>query len=183
MKNNLRWLLLGRILRSFSTAFLTVIFPLYLARAGYSATKIGFVLAISGGVTVLLVAGVGLAADAFGRKRVIMSLAGLAVLGGIGMAWSPVFWVVVLASGLGGVGRGGGAGSGGSWGPVFPAEQPLVADSVEPQQRTRAFGQLSFVGVLAGAAGSLVAAIPDILHSHGMSWIASYRWLFGASAL
>ncbi len=183
MKNNLRWLLLGRILRSFSTAFLTVIFPLYLARAGYSATKIGFVLAISGGVTVLLVAGVGLAADAFGRKRVIMSLAGLAVLGGIGMAWSPVFWVVVLASGLGGVGRGGGAGSGGSWGPVFPAEQPLVADSVEPQQRTRAFGQLSFVGVLAGAAGSLVAAIPDILHSHGMSWIVSYRWLFGASAL
>lgn len=183
MANNLRWLITGRVLRSFSTAFLTVIFPLYLARDGYSAARIGLVLAISGGVTVLLVAGVGLAADKFGRKRVIMGLAMLAVLGGIGMALSPAFWIVILASGLGGVGRGGGAGSGGSWGPVFPAEQPLVADSIEVQDRTRAFGQLSFVGVMAGAAGSLVAAVPNLLHGYGMGWIESYRWLFGASAV
>ncbi len=183
MTNNLRWLITGRILRSFSTAFLTVIFPLYLARAGYSAARIGLVLAISGGVTVLLVAGVGLAADKYGRKRVIMGLAMLAVLGGLGMALSPAFWIVILASGLGGVGRGGGAGSGGSWGPVFPAEQPLVADSIGVADRTRAFGQLSFVGVMAGAAGSLVAVVPSLLHGQGMSWLESYRWLFGASAL
>ncbi len=183
MSKNLRWLITGRTLRSFSTAFLTVIFPLYLARDGYSAARIGLVLAISGGVTVLLVAGVGLAADKFGRKRVIMGLAMLAVLGGLGMALSPAFWIVVLASGLGGVGRGGGAGSGGSWGPVFPAEQPLVADSSDVADRTRAFGQLSFVGVMAGAAGSLVAAVPSILHAQGMGWLESYRWLFGASAL
>ncbi len=183
MANNLRWLIIGRILRSFSTAFLTVIFPLYLAREGYSAARIGLVLAISGGVTVLLVAGVGLAADKFGRKRVIMGLASLAMLGGLGMALSPAFWVIVLASGLGGVGRGGGAGSGGSWGPVFPAEQPLVADSIGAADRTRAFGQLSFVGVMAGAAGSLAAAVPSLLHGQGMGWLESYRWLFGASAL
>lgn len=183
MTSNLRWLLTGRVLRSFSTSFLTVIFPLYLARAGYSAAKLGLVLAISGAVTVFLVAGVGLAADAWGRKRMIIGLAALACLGGVGMAWSPMFWVVVLASGLGGVGKGGGAGSGGSWGPVFPAEQPLVADSIEPQNRTQAFGQLSFVGVLAGAAGSLVAGIPELLHAQGLSWLASYHWLFGASSV
>jgi len=182
MHQNIRWLYLGRALRSFSTAFLTVIFPLYLDRAGYSAAAIGLILGISGAVTVLLVAGVGYVGDVWGRKRVILALALLALVGGLGLGWSHAAWVAVLASGLGGIGRGGGAGSGGSWGPVFPAEQPLVVESVPLDRRTEAFGRLSFIGVLAGAAGSLVAGIPAWLHHHGWSWLAAYQSLFLASA-
>lgn len=183
VSQNLRWLYYGRALRSFATSFLTVIFPLYLARAGYSAVSIGFILGLSGAVTVVLVAVVGLAADSWGRKRVIIGLAGLAALGGAGLAITSSFWVSVLASGLGGVGRGGGAGSGGSWGPVFPAEQPLVADSVAPQNRTQAYGQLSFIGVLAGAAGSLIAGVPAYLHANGWTWLNAYRLLFAVSVM
>jgi MFS family permease len=180
---NLVWLLWTRGFRSFATAFLTVIFPLYLARLGYSAATIGFILAVSGFVTVVLVAWVGYVGDRWGRKPILVGLGLLAAIGGLGLTWSGAVWVAILASGLGGIGRGGGAGSGGSWGPVFPAEQPLVADSVPLARRTYAFGQLSFVGVLAGAVGSLVAVVPAVLHAQGWPWLPAYRVLFGFSAL
>ncbi len=181
--HNLRWIYIGRALRSFITAFLTVIFPLYLAKVGYSASRLGLVLALSGAITVVLVAAVGLFADFYGRRRAIIGLAVLSVLGGLAMGFSHAFFWAVLASGLGGVGRGGGAGSGGSWGPVFPAEQPLVAESVDPAGRTLAFGRISFIGVLAGAAGSLVAGLPDWLHRNGWTWVRGYHVLFFAAAL
>ncbi len=181
MGRNLPWLYTNRALRSFSTAFLTVVFPLYLAVSGYSAAKIGLVLSLSGIVSVVLLATVGVLADS-GRKRSLIGLGVLAVLGGLAMALSPAMWVVVLASGLGGVGKGGGAGSGGSWGPFLPAEQPLLADSVTSANRTKVFGQISFVGVITGAAGSLVAVVPAFLHNRGWSWIAGYHVLFIASA-
>jgi MFS family permease len=182
MAGNLRWLYIGRGLRSFSTAFLTVIFPLYLAVSGYSAARIGFLLAVSGATTLLLVIAVGILGDSIGRRRVILGLAALGAVGGVVMSQTSSFWLVVLASGLGGVGKGGGAGSGGSWGPVFPAEQPLVAGSVSHEERTRAFGVLSFVGVLTGALGSLVAIVPRVLHANGWTWVGAYRLLFLASA-
>ncbi len=183
MAQNLRWLYMGRALRSFVTAFLTVIFPLYLAQSGYGASRIGLALALSGLMTLLLVAAVGPIGDRFGRRRVIIGLSVLAVAGGAAMASSASFLVVVLASGLGGVGRGGGAGSGGSWGPLFPAEQPLMAAAVRPEERTGAFGILSFIGVMAGAAGSLVAAVPAILVQGGMGWLPAYRVLFWVGAI
>jgi MFS family permease len=180
---NLQWIYIGRGLRSFITAFLTVIFPLYLAKVGYSASRLGLVVALSGAITVILVAAVGFYADFYGRRRAIIGLALLAAVGGLVMGLSHAFVWAVLASGLGGVGRGGGAGSGGSWGPVFPAEQPLVAESVPAERRTLAFGRISFIGVLAGAAGSLVAGVPDWLHQAGWSWIAGYRLLFFVAAV
>lgn len=181
--HNLRWIYSGRALRSFVTAFLTVIFPLYLAKVGYSASQLGLIVALSGAITVFLVAGVGFYADFYGRRRAIIGLALLGAVGGLVMGFSHVFLWAILASGLGGVGRGGGAGSGGSWGPVFPAEQPLVAESVTPERRTLAFGRISFIGVLAGAAGSLVAGVPDLLHQAGWSWSSGYRLLFFFAAI
>lgn len=161
---------------------MTVIFPLYLARSGYSATQVGLVISVSGIMTMLLVALVGLLADRYGRRNMIGLLALLSLVGSVVMAGLPaLFWPVALASGLGGVGRGGGAGSGGSWGPVFPAEQPLIASS-SGGNLTRAFGRLSFIGVMAGAAGSLIAAIPAAMAARGGSLLEGYHLLFWLSA-
>lgn len=182
MTRNLFWIFLVRGLRSFTTAFLTVAFPLYLAVGGYSAARIGITLSVGGALTAMLVVGVGFAGDLIGRRWVLLALGLLAFIGAALLSWTDAFWVVVLASGLGGVGRGGGAGSGGSWGPVFPAEQPLIAASVTADQRTAAFGQISFIGVVAGAAGSLVAGLPALLHAHGIPWLPAYRTLFGIAA-
>lgn len=77
MGRNLPWVYTNRALRSLSTAFLTVVFPLYLAVSGYSAAKIGLVLSLSGIVSVVLLATVGVLADS-GRKRSLIGLGCLA---------------------------------------------------------------------------------------------------------
>jgi MFS family permease len=181
---NLPWLFAGRALRSFATAFLTVVFPLYLARSGYGSAAVGLTLSLAGVVTMGLVLAVGLAADRVGRRRLLLVLGLLTALGALLLAVAPLSLpLAVLASGLGGVGRGGGAGSGGAWGPVFPAEQPLLAEAAPRRNPTRAFGQMSFVGVMAGAAGSLVAGLPTLLHARGVGLLEGYHLLFGLGAL
>lgn len=160
-----------------------MIFPIFLAQSGYSAARIGLLLSFASALNILLVAGVGLFADRFGRRTTLIGVAGLAVLAGLLLALSvDSFPILVLASGLGGIGRGGGIGSGGAWGPMFPAEQPLIAASAE-HDRTRAFGHIAFVAVTASAAGSLVAGVPVLLAPSGIPLMTGYRLLFGLSAL
>ncbi len=130
-----------------------------------------------------LVAAVGIVGDRIGRRPVLMGVGLLGVLGALALAGSTNVAVAAVASGLGGIGRGGGAGSGGAFGPFFPAEQPLLAASVPPAQRTRAFARLGLLGVLAAAAGSLVAGLPAALHGLGLSVDAGYRLVFVLGAL
>lgn len=179
---NLRWLYVGRALRSFTTAFLTVVFPLYLAQAGYGSVAIGAMLTGSVVTTAALVVGVGLLADRIGPRPVLVSLGLVGAVGAgvVAMTTNPV--ALMLASGLGGVGRGGGAGSGGAFGPFFPAEQSMLASSSPLGKRTTIFGYVGFVGVLAAAAGSLVALVPAVAHGDGLSWIAAYRVVFWLGA-
>ena len=170
-------------MRSFATAFLTVVFPLYLAAEGLRGTGIGLILTGGGVATAVLVAAVGLGGDRYGRRTMLLGLAGLGILGTLLMAGTANIVAVVVASGLCGVGRGGGAGSGGSWGPVFPAEQPLLASSVPPARRTGVFGTIAFVGVMAGAAGSLVAWLPGALQATGVPLLRADRLVFLLGAL
>jgi len=180
---NLPWLYAGRGIRSFATAFLTVVFPLYLARQHVSSTTVGAVLTAGSFLGALLVAAVGIVGDRIGRRPVLIGVGVLGVLGALALAGTTNLAVAALASGLGGIGRGGGAGSGGAFGPFFPAEQPLLAASVPPTQRTRAFAHLGLLGVLAAAAGSLVAGLPAALHDLGLSIDAGYRLVFVLGAL
>ncbi len=183
MQKNLPWLYAGRALRSFYTSFLTIVFPLYLAQVGLGATRIGLILSLAAGLNILLVAAAGLLADRYGRRTVLIALTAISAAAGFALALSPAMFIVfVLASGLGGVGRGGGAGTGGIWGPILTAEQPLVAASTAGDQ-TGAFGRFAFIGVLSSAAGSLVGGLPTYLSFHGVPLVAGYRLLFGLSTL
>ncbi|MFC0082708.1 MFS transporter [Aciditerrimonas ferrireducens] len=182
-EGNLPWLYAGRAIRSFATAFLTVVFPLYLARQHLSSTTVGAVLTAGSFLGAGLVAAVGIVGDRIGRRPVLIGVGLLGVLGALALAGSTNVAVAAVASGLGGIGRGGGAGSGGAFGPFFPAEQPLLAASVPPAQRTRAFARLGLLGVLAAAAGSLVAGLPAALHDLGLSVDAGYRLVFVLGAL
>jgi MFS family permease len=175
---NLRLLYTARALRSFGVAFLTVVFPLYLDARGYSSSVVGGILSGTTVISALLVLVVGLGTDRLGPRRMLVFLAGASVVGGLVMAGTTSLPLILVASGLGGVGRGGGAGSGGAWGPVFPAEQPLLAESAGHQNRTAAFGFIGFIGVLAGAVGSLVAWVPDWLEHSGWSASSADRLVF-----
>ena len=179
---NVPWLLATRAARSFSQALLVIVVPLYVASAGYSTLQVGYLLSIalagSTGLTVV----VGFFSDRYGRKLVLMIIAGLAAIGSAAYALTTQFYVLALMAALASV-RGGGAGSGGGFGPFYPAEQALVASSSTDNDRNAVFSSLSLVGVLAGTIGSAVAILPGILREHFQtSAIASYQPVFWIAA-
>lgn len=161
-------LLSGRALRSLSQGFLGVLVPVYLAAFGYSATRVGVVFTAGAIGSVVLTASVGLFADRIGRKPLLVLLGALSAAAALAFAISDRFAVLLVAAAVGTIGRGGGAGSSGAYGPYYPAEQPLLAEKVEDAARTELFGAVAVVGVLAGAAGALMATIPGLVHR----WLA-----------
>jgi len=181
-ERNLGWLYAGRGLRSFATAFLAIVFPLYLAARGESSTAVGVILTSSAAISALLVLAVGLLGDRLGRRLVLIGLGALGIVGGLVLAFFSNPVLLVVASGLAGVGRGGGAGGGGAWGPFFPAEQPLLSASVPAGRRTSAFGRIGFVGVISGALGSLVALVPAHLRAAGWQVLRADQLLFLVAA-
>jgi MFS family permease len=181
-ERNIGWLYAGRALRSCATAFLAIVFPLYLAARGDSSTAIGVILTSSAAISALLVLAVGLVGDRFGRRLVLICLGLLGVAGGVVLAFFSNPVLLVVASGLAGVGRGGGAGGGGAWGPFFPAEQPLLSASVPPARRTSTFGRIGFVGVVSGALGSLIALVPGHLRAAGWQMLRADQLLFLVAA-
>lgn len=179
LRRDLLLLLAARGLRSLSQAYLNIIVPIYLARLGFSAVDLGLLLSASAVSSALLTASVGLFSDRWGRKLSLIALALLTSAGALVFALSTNYLALLTAAAISTLGRGGAAGSGGAWGPYYPAEQALIAEQVSPRDRTTAFGAVSFVGVLAGALGSLVALLPRAWQSSlGLSLLEGDRLLF-----
>src|SRR5262249_31107229 len=61
-------------------------------------------------------------------------------------------------------------------------EHAMLARSVADDDRTRAFARYSLTGALATAAGSLMAATPDLLVAAGFERLASFEAMFYAYA-
>ena len=178
LNRDLALLFAGRGLRSLGQGYLAIIVPLYLARLGFDAEQLGVLFTASAVTSALLAAAVGILSDRFGRKTFLILISLMMAAGGLVFALSGNFVVLVAAGALGTIGRGGGAGSGGAFGPYYPAEQPLIAEHASDEKRTTIFGVLSFVGVLGGAIGSLLALVPAALKGAGFSILEGYRVLF-----
>lgn len=179
LNRNLACLFAGRALRSASQAYLVIIVPLYLAALGYNAEHLGAMFAVVGGASALLSALTGFLSDRFGRKTLVILLSLMTAAGGVIFALSANFIVLTAAAAAGTIGRGGGAGSAGAFGPYYPAEQALIAEQAEDYLRTTVFGALSFLAVLGGAVGSLIAWAPRLMHTIlGLPVIDGYRALF-----
>jgi MFS family permease len=174
----------GRGLRSFAQAYLAIIVPIYLAQLGFNAEQLGILFTAAAVVSAALAASIGFFSDRFGRKTSLILISLLMAGGGVVFALTHNFLVLILAGALSTIGRGGGAGSGGAWGPYYPAEQALIAEHANDAQRTTVFGALSFVGVITGAVGSLLAAVPLLLHQdEGFSTFTGYQALFWLTAV
>jgi MFS family permease len=183
---NVPWLFATRAARSFSLALLVICVPLYVAAAGYSTLQVGYLLSITLAGSTVMTLMVGVLSDRYGRKSLIMIIAGFAAVGSAVYALTTRFWVLALMAALASI-RGGGAGSGGGFGPFYPAEQALVAGSSPDASRNAVFSTLSLVGVLAGAAGSAVAVLPGMLRRQfGFAALDSYHpvfWIAAAASL
>lgn len=176
---DLTLLFVQRGLRSLTQAYLIIIVPIYLARLGFSAIEIGFLFTASAVSSALLTAAVGLLSDRYGRKLFLVLITLLTAIGALIFALSTSFLLLAVAAAATTLGRGGGAGSGGAWGPFYPAEQALLAEQASERDRTTIFSAVSFVGVLAGAFGSLFALLPAALQSWlGLSVLEGDRVLF-----
>jgi MFS family permease len=184
MNRDLFWLFVARALRSLSQGYMTVTIPLYLALLGYGAVELGILSATTAIASALLAAAVGVLSDRFGRKNLIIVISLMAAASGAAFTLSRNFYVILFAGALGTYGGGGGAGRGGAWGPFYPAAQALIAEHSSDVDRTTIFGVLSFVGVLASAAGSLLASAPQFIHRVSrLTLLQGYDVLFLFTAL
>ncbi|MGH7780321.1 MAG: MFS transporter [Candidatus Binataceae bacterium] len=183
LNRDLAWLFVLRVLRSVSQGYLGIILPLYLVALGYGAVALGILLAFSALAAAGISTSVGVLADRFGRKNCLMAISLMLGAGAIGFALATSFtWIVIFAA-IGSIGRGG-ALAGGAWGPFYPAVQALVAERTTDYNRTRVFGAFSFVGVMAAAAGTLLAGLPSLLHRvAAMPEVETYRVLFVLAGL
>jgi len=149
----------------------SVALPIYLTRLGYDGIVVGSVFSIQGAVAVLLTIPLGIAADRFGRKRMV-------ILGGVLSALSfflypfmtslAVAYVAAVLAGLAGAF-------------AFAPLQALLTDATKEEVRTVVFGMSFFVQSATTSIGSLASAVPDLLLGWGI--VPAYTPLFVGAGL
>jgi len=167
-------------LRSFGVGLMGVVLGIYLSRIGFSAFRIGGVVAIGLAGSALATTAVGVAADRVGRKRFLLMLSMLTALGGFALYALPQFPLLLAMACLGMLN-----GSGTERSATFALEQAVIPGLGADTRRT---WNLAFYNVLidgGGSLGALGAGFPLILQHHfGFPLLRAYQLLFlGYSAL
>ena len=155
---NAKRLIGARALRAVADGYVSILLPAYLLVLGLDAFEVGVLTAAtllgSAGLTLFA----GLVTARFGHRRPLLAAAGLMVLTGLGFAGLQAFWPLLLIAFVGTINP-----STGDVSVFLPLEQSLLAQSVSDRDRTALFVRYSLAGSLMGAAGTLLAALPDIV--------------------
>lgn len=172
--HDLRLLFAARMVRMFAYGLLGVVLVLYLAERGLDPTAIGWLLT----GTFLGDAAISLwlttRADRWGRRRTLVVGAVLMAAGGVLMAVTGNFWLLLGAATIGVISP-----SGNEVGPFLAVEQAGLAQVVSSADRTRVFAWYNLTGYAATALGALGAgALAHGLQSRGWTPLASYAVLF-----
>ena len=167
-------------LRSLGVGLMGVVLGVYLFRAGFNSTRIGFVLAagLAGGTVATALTG--FRADRIGRRRTLFFVSLLACAGGVGLALMHSFAALLLVAFLGMLN-----GMGSDRSANYALEQAIIPGLVNDRGRTWA---LSWYNVLidgGGALGALAGGLPLALHAWaGVGLTRAYEYLFfGYAAL
>jgi MFS family permease len=150
-------LLAARGLRSLADGFVSILLPVYLLALGLDAFQVGVLSAATlfGSATLTLL--VGLVAARFSRRRLLLAAAALMAATGIGFAVVTDFWPLLIIAFVGTLNV-----SSGDVTVFLPLEQAMLAQTVADRDRTALFARYSVVGTLAGAIGTLIAAVPEL---------------------
>ena len=150
-------ILTARGLRAFADGFVSLLLPIYLVELGFSALAIGVIVTSTLIGTALLTLWVGLIANRYSRRRLLLAAAGLMAATGAGFAVMTDFWPLLVIAFVGTMNPTSGDAS------IFvPLEQTVLTQTVEARQRTALFARYSVIGSLAGALGVLAASFPDL---------------------
>ena len=165
-------ILTARGLRAFADGFVSLLLPIYLVELGFSALAIGAIVTSTLIGTALLTLWVGLIANRYSRRRLLLAAAGLMAATGAGFAAMTDFWPLLVIAFVGTMNPTSGDAS------IFvPLEQTVLTQTVEPRRRTALFARYSVIGSLAGAVGVLAASFPD-LASAWTGWTRSTSMQF-----
>src|SRR3984893_9530545 len=150
-------ILTARGLRAFADGFVSLLLPIYLVELGFSALAIGAIVTSTLIGTALLTLWVGLIANRYSRRRLLLAAALLMAATGAGFAVMTDFWPLLVIAFVGTMNPTSGDAS------IFgPLEQTVLTQTVEPRRRTALFARYSVIGSLAGAVGVLAASFPDL---------------------
>jgi MFS family permease len=169
----------ARALRGFGDGFAIIILPVYLSALGFSPQWIGIVASVSLLGTAALTLIVGFIAPRFELRNLFLAGAVLIVLTGLIFPAAETIALILLVAFIGSINP-----SGGDLGMLVPLEHALLTKETADRDRTGVFARYSLIGALTAAAGSLAAATPEILASHGWSKLGAIRLMFyGYAAL
>ena len=167
-------------LRSLGIGLLGVVLGVYLSRIGFSATRIGFVLAAGLAGIAASTAFTSVLGDRFGRKRTLLLLTLLTAGGGVALGrlhsltgLLPLAFVAMVN------------GMGTDRSAIFALEQAILPGLVRDEKRTWTLAWYNVLLDGGGAVGSLAAGLPIFLHHQfGTAILMAYQFVFfGYTAL
>ena len=172
-------ILAARGVRAFADGFVALLLPIYLVEIGFSSLAIGMIVASTLIGSALLTLWVGLIANRHSRRRLLLAASLLMAATGVGFAIVTAFWPLLVIAFVGTMNPTSGDAS------VFqPLEQTVLTQTIAHHRRTALFARYSVIGSLAGAAGVLAAAAPDIAAEWvGFDRVATMRVMFGMYGL
>jgi MFS family permease len=166
-------LLACRALRTFGYGYLAVVLGLYLQQLGLSPFQIGIVLTAAVAGSALMNVFWSLLADRFGRRRTVVTMAILMIVGGLLFAFTDPLWPLVVGAFTGTI-----SASSSEVGPFLTVEQAILPQTAPDERRTWLFSVYDTLGNLAGAAGALFTGAVGLFARLGLAGADAYRPLF-----
>ena len=178
-------LLAAKGLRAFGDGFVSLLLPLYLLELGFTPFEVGVIATTTLLGSGVLTLAVGLHAYRFHYRSLLLAATALMAGTGLGFAAFTTFWPLVLIALLGTLNP-----SSGDVSVFLPLEHAVMSRVATDRERTAVFARYSLIGTLVAAFGSLAAALPSWLGTHGIAPLAAMQGMFvlyallaGASAL
>lgn len=167
------YLFSARALRDFGDGFVAVLLPVYLIALGFTPLQVGIIATAALLGSALLTLAVGFLGAKYDHRQLLLAGAGVMVATGVAFAVVHDYALLLVIAFAGTVNP-----SAGSVSVFVPLEHAVLTREIADTQRTTAFARYSLVGAIAGAVGSLAAALPDVLASVGLDQLAGIRMMF-----
>jgi MFS family permease len=173
-----RLLLAARGLRAAADGFVSIILPAYLLLLDFDPLRVGVLATATLLGSALLTLAVGFTGVRRHTRAALVAASVLMALTGLGFAALEDFWPLLAIAFIGTLNP-----SAGDVSVFLPLEQALLASSVADRDRTSLFARYSLVGSLFGAAGTLLAALPELMASVGIPPLVAFKTMFVLYAL
>ncbi|MBU6477487.1 MAG: MFS transporter [Xanthomonadaceae bacterium] len=163
----------ARALRDFGDSFVAILLPAYLLALGFSPLAVGVLATVSLSGSACLTLGAGVLGARYGYRRLLLAASMLMIATGLAFAAFHQYAVLLAIAFAGTINP-----SAGNVSVFVPLEHAALAREAGDTDRTRMFAHYSLAGALAAAAGSLIAAAPEITARFGLDRLTAMQGMF-----